>query len=134
MRAVRIVFMWLERAFLLGLVLQLFFIGFGVFPRSSDPSPFALHRNWGFILGDIAVLLFLLALAARPGWRTVLLAFAVGLLTFLAQPLLVSARHKAPVVAALHPVNALLIFWLTLVLMRRASALVASGPPAPREA
>ena len=33
MRAARVVFMWLERAFLVGLVLQLFFIGFGVFPR-----------------------------------------------------------------------------------------------------
>jgi len=129
MRAVRIVFMWLERVFLLGLVLQLLFIGFGVFPRHGDPSPFALHRNWGFILGDIAVLLFLIALAARPGWRTVVLAFVVGLLTFLAQPLLVSARNKAPIVAALHPVNALLIFWLTLVLIRRTTALVSSTVP-----
>jgi hypothetical membrane protein len=134
MRAARVVFMWLERAFLAGLVLQLFFIGFGVFPRNGDSNPFGLHKTWGFILGDIAVVLFLVALAARPGRRTVLLALAVGLLTFLAQPLLVSARHKAPIVAALHPVNALLIFWLTLVLMRRASALVASGAPAPREA
>ena len=129
MRAVRIVFMWLARAFLLGLVLQLLFIGFGVFPRHGDPSPFALHRNWGFILGDIAVVLFLIALAARPGWRTVLLAFVVGVLTFLAQPLLVSARHKAPFVAALHPVNALLIFWLTLVLIRRTTALFSSTVP-----
>jgi hypothetical protein len=128
-RAVRITFLWLERAFLLGLVLQVFFIGFGVFPRNGDPSPFALHRNWGFILGDIAVALFLLALVARPGRRTVLLAFAVGLLTFLAQPLLVGARHSAPIVAALHPVDALLIFWLTIVVMRRASTLVASTAP-----
>ena len=134
MRAARVVFMWLERAFLVGLVLQLFFIGFGVFPRNGDSNPFGLHKSWGFILGDIAVVLFLIALAARPGRGTVLLALAVGLLTFLAQPLLVSARHKAPIVAALHPVNALLIFWLTLVLMRRASALVSSGAPAPKEA
>jgi len=134
MRAARVVFMWLERAFLVGLVLQLFFIGFGVFPRNGDSSPFGLHKSWGFILGDIAVVLFLIALAARPGRRTVLLALAVGLLTFLAQPLLVSARHRAPIVAALHPVNALLIFWLTLVLMRRTSVLVSSGAPAPREA
>jgi hypothetical protein len=134
MRAARIVFMWLERAFLVGLVLQLFFIGFGVFPRNGDSNPFGWHKSWGFILGDIAVVLFLIALAARPGRRTVLLAFVVGLLTFLAQPLLVSARHKAPIVAALHPVNALLIFWLTLVLMRRASSLLSSTAPAPKEA
>src|SRR5690349_2628360 len=129
MKSARVAFLWLERAFLLGLFLQVLFIGFGVFPRSSDPSPFALHRTWGFILGDIAVVLFLLAAAVRPGWRTVLIAFIVGLLTFLAQPLLVSARHTAPIVAAIHPVNALVIFWLTLVMIRRAASLVASTQP-----
>jgi len=128
-RALRIVFMWLERAFLVGLFAQLLFIGFGVFPRSGDASPFALHRTWGFILGDLAVLLFLSAVAARADGKTVLFALTVGLLTFLAQPLLVSARHRAPVVAALHPVNALIIFWLTLVLIRRSTALVASSAP-----
>src|SRR5260221_12511359 len=112
MKAARVVWMWLERAFLLGLFVQLLFVGFGVFPRSSDPSPFALHRNWGFILGDIAVVLFLIALAARPGWKNVLIALIVGLLTFLAQPLLVSARHRAPIVAPFHPVNPLVIFCL----------------------
>jgi hypothetical protein len=121
--------MWLERAFLAGLFLQLFFVGMGVFPRKSDTNPFALHKNWGFILGDIAVVLFLIALAARPGWKTVLIAFIVGVLTFLVQPVLVNARGSAPIVAAFHPVNALVIFWLTLVLMRRSTALAASGVP-----
>src|SRR5260221_6053034 len=118
MRAARIVFMWLERAFLAGLVLQLFFIGFGVFPRNGDSNPFGLHKTWGFILGDIAVVLFLIALAARAGRRTVLLALVVGLLTFLAQPLLVSARHKAPFVASLHPRNALLMSRRNAVALR----------------
>jgi hypothetical protein len=128
-RNLRIAWMWLERAFLIGLFLQLLFIGTGVFPRKGDPSPFALHRNWGFILGDIAVVLFLIALAARPGWKTVLMAFIVGVLTFLAQPLLVNARTSAPIVAAFHPVNALVIFWLTLILIRRSSSLAASIAP-----
>jgi hypothetical protein len=128
MRGLRIVWMWLERAFLLGLFLQLLFVGMGVFPRKSDPSPFALHRNWGYLLGDIAVVLFLIALAARPGWKTVLMAFVVGLLTFLVQPVLVDARTSAPIVAAFHPVNALVIFWLTLVLIRRSTALASIAP------
>ncbi|HEV2686782.1 MAG TPA: DUF6220 domain-containing protein [Actinomycetota bacterium] len=125
----RIVWMWLERAFLLGLFLQLLLIGFGVFPRKNDPSPFALHRTWGYILGDIAVVLFLLALAARPGWKTVVMAFVVGLLTFLVQPTLVEARKSAPVLAAFHPVDALVIFWLTLVLIRRSAASVTAAAP-----
>ena len=129
MKGARVVWMWLERVFLVGLFVQLLFVGFGIFPRGGDPSPFALHRNWGFILGDIAVVLFLIALAVRPGWKTVLISFIVGLLTFLAQPLLVNARKSAPVLAAFHPVNALVIFWLALVLIRRSTALVASTTP-----
>lgn len=128
MKAARIVWMWLERAFLLGLFLQLLFIGMGVFPRKGDPSPFALHRNWGFILGDIAVVLFLVALVARPGRKTVLMAFIVGVLTFVVQPVLVNAHSSAPIVAAFHPVNALVIFWLTLVLIRRSTALASAAP------
>jgi len=129
MKALRFVWMWLERAFLAGLFLQLFFIGMGVFPRKGDSSPFALHKTWGYILGDIAVLLFLIAIASRPGWKTVLMAFIVGVLTFLVQPVLADARTSAPIVAAFHPVTALVIFWLTLVLIRRSTALAASGVP-----
>ena len=129
MKALRIVWMWLERAFLVGLFVQLLFIGMGVFPRKGDPSPFALHRTWGYILGDIAVLIFLVALAARPGWKNVVMAFIVGVLTFVAQPLLVNARTSAPIVAAFHPVDALVIFWLTLVLIKRSAALAASTVP-----
>ncbi|MGZ4127339.1 MAG: DUF6220 domain-containing protein [Actinomycetota bacterium] len=123
MRAARMAFLWLQRAFLLGLLVQVLFIGFGVFPRKDDPSPFALHRSWGYLLGYIAAALFVTSLLARPGRRTVLITLVVFLLTFLAQPLLAQARESAPIVAALHPVDALLIFWLTLILGRRAAAL-----------
>lgn len=129
MKATRIVWMWLERVFLAGLFLQLFFVGMGVFPRKGATNPFGLHKTWGYILGDIAVVLFLIALAARPGWKTALMAFIVGVLTFLVQPVLANARGSAPIVAAFHPVDALVIFWLTLVLIRRSTALAASGVP-----
>src|SRR5262252_4244893 len=129
MKAARVAWMWLERAFLAGLFLQLLFIGMGAFPRHGDPSPYALHRTWGYILGDVAVLIFLVALAARPGWKTVLMAFVVGVLTFVVQPLLVNARTSAPFVAAFHPVDALAIFWLTLILIKRSAALAATTAP-----
>jgi hypothetical protein len=37
------------------------------------------------------------------------------------QPELAAARHEAPVIAALHPVNALLVFWLTWLVARRSA-------------
>jgi hypothetical protein len=42
------------------------------------------------------------------------------------QPFLTFARDTSPVIAALHPVNALLIFTLSLLLGRQALSLVRS--------
>jgi hypothetical protein len=39
------------------------------------------------------------------------------------QPELALARHDSPVIAALHPVNGFLLFWLALLVARRAVAL-----------
>jgi hypothetical protein len=44
-------------------------------------------------------------------------------------PILVSLRDSAPVIAALHPVGALLAFWLAIVVARGASELVRSPDP-----
>jgi hypothetical protein len=44
------------------------------------------------------------------------------------QPILALARHDAPVVAAFHPVLALVIFWLTLTIGLQAWQLARQPP------
>lgn len=62
---------------------------------------------------------------ARIAYRVAAGLFLVGVLgqVFLAgQGLLPHLRSVIPALAALHPVNALVIFWIALVLARRAQA------------
>jgi hypothetical protein len=66
------------------------------------------------------------AIVAQVDRRTVSLAGVIVVLTFV-QPELAAARHTDPLVAAFHPVNALLIFWLSWTLARRATALARPG-------
>ena len=97
-----------------GLVLQVFLAGLGVF---DDPTFFLTHRDTGYTL-ELAALIF-------------------GL--FLLQSVFVAVRVSSPAVAALHPVNGFLILLLAIVLARRAWAFArgsnaAAAVPGPQAA
>lgn len=104
--------------FVVGVVVQVFLAGVGLFGAGD----MAGHVDFGYLLSGIPLLALLLARPARAGRRTA--ALCAGLLvatqvqTFL--PLL---RGDAPFVAALHPVNAQLLFGFGLMVARRGLAL-----------
>ena len=99
-----------------GLVLQVFLAGLGVF---DDPTFFLTHRDTGYTLELWAFVVLIVAALARAGRGQVEMAAAIlGL--FFVQSILVAMRESAPAVAALHPVNGFLILLLSIVLARRA--------------
>lgn len=108
---------------LVGLILaQVFFAGMALF---DDADLWDWHVSLGQALQFIPLLLLGLAFAARLPVRLrwmhatmAVLAFIQGVLVFIDGP------FGANVVAALHPVNALAIFWLALTLAQRATALM----------
>jgi hypothetical protein len=102
---------WLFVACVVG---QVFLAGVGVFVGGDA---FELHRTFGYTFFWLALLLPLLAWAGRLGRRTILLGFAVTVL-FILQSVFVALRTDMPYLAALHPVNALAIFWLSFSLAR----------------
>jgi hypothetical protein len=104
--------------FLLGIVVQVFLAGAGLFKLTD----FTAHGSLGWSLPLISLFLPILAYVAHVEKSTVGLAGAIVVLTFI-QPELAAARHTDPLVAAFHPVNALLIFWLTWTVARRATEL-----------
>jgi hypothetical protein len=106
-------------------VVQVFLAGLGVF---AGDDKFEFHRNFGYTFGWLALLLPLLALAGRLGARAIWLSFGVTLL-FILQSVLVGLRAEMPYLAALHPVNALAIFWLSLTLARGSRQFAAAPPP-----
>jgi hypothetical protein len=119
MTQARVLFYGLTVLFLLGVVVQFFLAGLYVFGGTSIES----HRVLGFILAAAALLLVILALIGRLPRKTVLLTVLLLGLSVL-QSVLVNVDIED--VAALHPVNALLVAFVAYVLMQRSRAYLAS--------
>lgn len=131
MQILRILFAAIAALFLVGVVLQVFFAGMAVFGAGD----WQLHRDAGYGVAGVPLLLLLLAWPARVDRALVWLSLA-ALIVAQVQTTLPLLREDLPIVAALHPVNALLVFTLAAVVARRSLALVRSrpvrqAPPAP---
>lgn len=122
-RGARWAYAGLAWAFVAGLVVQVFFIGLGLFAGSENLE---LHVNLGWILHLAPILILVVAAVARAGRRQILLAAALAVTVFIV-PILVTMRVDMPVLAALHPVGALLAFWLAILVALGATRLARSA-------
>lgn len=104
--------------FLVGIVVQVFLAGAGLF----ELTDFTPHGYLGWVLPLVPIVMVVLAALARVDRPTMLLSIGVLVMAMI-QPELAAARDTNPVLAAFHPVNALLIFWLAWLLARRATDL-----------
>jgi uncharacterized protein DUF6220 len=103
-------FAWL---FLGGVIIQVFLAGMALFGLSDWTN----HGSLGWTLPLLALFLPLLGFVTGVRGRTLGLAILLTVAAVM-QPELALARHENPVVAALHPVNAMLVFWLAFVVAR----------------
>ena len=120
---------WVAWLLVAAAVVQVFLAGLGVF---EDPSRFAIHREFGYLIGWFSVVLLVLAVVGRLGRRLIALPVLLGVL-FALQSVFVLLRSSAPFVAALHPVNGFLIIFVALFAGREARAVVASGAGGSRD-
>ncbi len=129
-RAARYAYLILAWAFLAGLVAQVFLIGLGLFAGSENME---LHVTFGWILHLAPLLVLLAAALSRAGRQHWLWALALAVVIFIV-PILVGLRDASPVLAALHPVAALVAFWLSIVVARLSVEALRAGdgaePPA----
>jgi hypothetical protein len=118
----RAVYRWAMAIFFLALILQIFLAGLGIFGGVEEIAAGGLdeeawddeigaHAGFGHLLWLVSILLFLISLGARLGRNRVLLTLALPVLLFV-QIVLAAAGEDAPVIGALHPVNALVILAL----------------------
>jgi hypothetical protein len=111
--------------FLLAVVVQILTAGFGIFGATS----LNLHEDLGFTLTHgLSILIFLAALVAWIEHSGLALAFLIGALTTV-QVFLPEIDNRW--IAGLHPVNALLLFLLALVLLWLVRPIPSSGPVSP---
>jgi hypothetical protein len=112
----RTVFLGLAVVLTAGLFVQVFLAGLGVFAGGTN---FAVHRDTGYGLTLIPVLMVVVGLVGRVGRTMVLAAFGV-FAQFILQSVFVAFRSTTPAVAALHPVNGFLMLLVTLWIVREA--------------
>ena len=123
-RTIHLVVSWL---FVAGLVAQVFLAGLGVF---SSAASFTTHRDVGYALSALPVVLLVAGLLGGLGRRLALLA-ALEFGLFILQSVFVVMRSSAPAVAALHPVNGFLILLLAIIIARDSWLARAAASPAP---
>ena len=93
-------------------IIQVFLAGLGVF---DDPSSFATHRDFGYVIELIPIVMLVLALVGgMPRRFAGLSALLFGL--FILQSVFVAMRESMPAVAALHPLNGFLILAIGVLL------------------
>jgi hypothetical protein len=122
MQYLRYLYAALAVLFAVGVVVQVFLAGVGLFGAGNLDG----HRGLGYLLSLAPILVVLAGWAARAGGRSMLMAGGLVVVAFV-QGLLPSLRDAAPLVAALHPVNALLLFGLAILVARRAVAFARAG-------
>ena len=117
---------WLASAFVAAIVVQVFLAG-AALANLGGSGDYSTHVGFGYsVVGIAALLLVLSAIAARRSRREV--ATTIGLLLlYIVQTMLPSARASVPFVAALHPLNAMVLFGLAAWYARRAWTSRATG-------
>lgn len=98
------------------IVVQVFLAGMSI-PQLGGSGSFATHRDFGYLIGLVSLVLLVTAILARVGRRRI--SQALGLLVlYVIQSSLPYMDPGLPAVAALHPVNALLMFGLGFLYAR----------------
>ena len=97
-------------------IVQIFLAGLGVF---EGYGAFITHRDFGYVFGILTLAILILAIIDRSPRRQVAIAIALVAL-FALQSALVAVRSGAPFVAALHPLNGVLILLLAVEFTRYA--------------
>jgi hypothetical protein len=117
-RALRIAYVLLAWLYLAGLVSVAFAAGLGLLVPGSTMQ---LHREAGYILHLAPILLLLAAWGARVGRPTMWWVVALSV-SGLIQPILPILRESVPFLAALHPLNAMVLFYLAFTVAWRSRA------------
>src|SRR5262245_28001568 len=110
-RVSRYIYAALAWAFVLGLLVQVFLIGLGLF---DDAKLRQTHASFGWILHLAPILIVPFAYLSRAGREHWLWALALVGIVFLV-PIFAVMRDSNPVLAALHPVSAVIAFAVACV-------------------
>ena len=136
-RGAAVVQRYLVTLFFLGVVVQFFLVGYGLFGMKKgsnidNAKSLDAHRGLGFILSDFGAALILLAtlIAWQQPLRRKVGAYVVLAVLAFVQSILATVGFHHKWVGMFHPVNALILFGLSGSLAFRAWREARAGEPA----
>lgn len=97
--------------FAIAAVVQIYLAGLGIF---VPPESFELHRNVGYAIGFLGLILLVLAFAAKMPLRVIAASALLLGLVAMQSVLVIFFKATQPNVTALHPVNGFLIVLLAV--------------------
>jgi Mn2+/Fe2+ NRAMP family transporter len=115
--AVHRVYRYLIGLYVVAIVVLIFLAGEGIFgdhaTKIADAKSLDPHRALGSLLGLVAVVLFLLALAARVNRSTVIRTLILAVLALVAQPALAGGGENNKWVGGFHVIDGIIILGLS---------------------
>ena len=123
-QTMRQVHAWVAWAFVAAIVIQVFLAGLAI-PQLGGNGNFETHQGFGYAIGLVALALVLAAVAARAGRTRILQALGL-LVLYVVQTILPNLDPGLSIAAALHPLNAAVLFslaaWYARVVWRERAA------------
>jgi hypothetical protein len=109
------------------IVVQVYLAGQAI-ANLGGSGDFSTHISVGYTIGIVQLVVVLTALAARLPRRDVGIALGI-LVLYIVQTILPGTKGSAPWVAALHPLNAMILFTLSLWYAVHAWRVARTAPP-----
>ena len=120
---------WLSGLFALGVLLQAFLAG-AALTELGGSGDFATHRDVGYTIGIVQLIALVLAFPAQMSARDK--GISAGLLVlYIVQTILPGFKSGVPFIAELHPLNAMVLFTLSIWYARHAWQVAGGAPDAP---
>ena len=110
--------------FFVGVVVQVFLAGLALL--APGVSSWSNHQGFGYLVGYVLLPLIVFAFVGHLP-RAIKIQMGVLFLLYIVQLTLIYLRSSVPIVAALHPVNAMLLFWFSLKHARQAGSIASSS-------
>ncbi len=126
-RAADVAYGYLAAFFVLGVLVQVYLAGIGIFGINSakvaNATSLDPHRAWGTVLMVLSLILLILALIAWASRTTVIWTFVLALLVIVAQTALAAAGENSKWIGGLHALDGMVILllslWLAITARRR---------------
>jgi energy-coupling factor transporter transmembrane protein EcfT len=111
------------------IVVQVFLAGQAI-ANLGGSGDFSTHIGVGYTIGIIQLVVVLTALVARMPRRDILISVGI-LVLYIVQTILPGAKDSAPWIAALHPLNAMILFTISIWYAWHAWRAAPAPAPAP---